>query len=99
MRALSEKQARAFFREIIESAVPRSDAGEVLINGRIVKDWRAHSPHAVRWYDIMRDEWSTTNLMPSSMWAIEQDGAIIRFVNSLDYAMHKCGFEKNPGES
>ena len=98
MRYLNKRQATEFFNDIISDefgsfALWLKEAEAVMINGHVVKDWRDHSSHAVLWYNEETDSWSVTNLNPSCYWAIMEDGFVTRFVGSLEYALHRCGFE------
>ena len=98
MKYLNENQAKEFFQDVISDefgsfALWLKEAEAVMINGHIVKDWRDHSAHAVMWYDEETDTWSVTNLNPASYWAIREDGFIVKFVNSLDYALRRCGIQ------
>lgn len=97
MRYLNKKQAMDFFRDIVRNEYGSFDiemnGGEtVMINGHVVRDWRGHSMNGVLWYDEETDSWSATNLSPHAYWAIMKDGMIVRFVDSVDYALHRCGF-------
>lgn len=97
MRYLSKKQAMEFFKEIVGNEYGSFDlelnGGEtVMINGHVVRDWRSHTRHGVLWYNVETDSWSVMNLSPEAYWAIMEEGMIVKFVNSLDYAMHRCGF-------
>lgn len=98
MRYLNAEQAKEFFQDVISDefgsfAMWLKESEAVMINGHIVKDWRNHSSHAVIWYDEETDSWSVTNLNPVSYWMIHDDSMKVRFVDSLEYALHRCGIQ------
>ena len=98
MRYLNAEQAKEFFQDVISDefgsfAMWLKESEAVMINGHIVKDWRDHSSHAVVWYDEETDSWSVTNLNPVSYWMIHDESTTVRFVDSLGYALHRCGIQ------
>lgn len=98
MKVLNKKQAEDFFRDVVENEFGSADlwlsgSREYLINGHMIKDWRGHSSHAVLWYIPETDSWIVVNLQPVCYWAIMKDGLLQKYVDSFDYAMHKCGYD------